>query len=202
MSHHRRDLFFDWSTNFQPQSWAGNVLSRAAGRFFRNDRPAAVTRRPARSSAARVGVGGFHRTPDLADRIRQRVREVEEDLYAHLPGLNELLCLLVLGGVGRAHVLGIGEVTADAVFQIFPAHDLETFALPEGGNSLALFRFSREAGRARERMMVQSWSPLDEFGLYRRHNHTFYASDDLPPNVLSVATDFSGALHCQYQEPQ
>jgi hypothetical protein len=142
-----------------------------------------------------LGSGGFHRTPELADRIRQRVREVEDSLYDRAPDLNELLCLLVLGGIGRAHVLGFGEVTSDAVFQIFPAHELVTFALLEGGNSLALWRFSREAERLRERMMVRSWSPLDEFGLYRRHNHSFYISDDLPPNILSLTTDFSGALH-------
>jgi len=51
MSHHRRDLFLDWSTNFQPQSRARHVLMRAVGRFFRNDSAAAVTRRPGSSSA-------------------------------------------------------------------------------------------------------------------------------------------------------
>jgi len=50
MSHHRRDLFLDWSTNFQPQARARHVLMRAVGRFFRNDRAAAVTRRPGNSS--------------------------------------------------------------------------------------------------------------------------------------------------------
>jgi hypothetical protein len=148
-----------------------------------------------RDFQSELGSGGMHRTPDLAEQVRDRVREVEEDLYASMPGLNELLCLVVLGGVGRPHILGFGKVTTDAVFEIFPAHELETFALLEGGNSLALWRFSRESERLHHRMMVQSWSPLDEFGLYRRHHHSFYLSDDQPPDVLNLTTDFSGELH-------
>jgi hypothetical protein len=142
-----------------------------------------------------LGSGGPHRTPGLEEKLRRRVRLVENHLYSKLPGVNEMLCLLVLAGVGRPHVCGLGDMTVDAVFQWFPAHELETFTHLEGGNCLALWRFSRESDRVRRTTVVQAWSPLDEFGFYRRRKYSFYATDDAPPNVISLTTDFSGSLH-------
>lgn len=142
-----------------------------------------------------LGSGGPHRTPDLEEKLRCRVRLVENHLYSNLAGVNEMLCLLVLAGVGRPHACGLGDMTVDATFQWFPAHELETFAHLEGGNCVALWRFSRESDRVRRTTFVQAWSPLDEFGFYRGRKYSFYATDDAPPNVISLTTDFSGALH-------
>ena len=142
-----------------------------------------------------LGSGGLHRTPDLEEKLRRRVRLVENNLYSTLSEVNEMLCLLVIAGVGRAHVCGLGDMTVDAIFQWFPAHELETLTHLEGGNCLALWRFSRESDRIRRTTLVQAWSPLDEFGFYRGRKYSFYATDDAPPNVISLTTDFSGALH-------
>lgn len=138
--------------------------------------------------------GGDEDTEDLDSKIASRIRQAEEFLYSK-PGLNNLLCLFVHAGVGRSVMLGLGDFTNAAVFQPFPAHELETFTYLNGGNSLALWRFAREGSRLRDRgVMVKSWSPLDEFGLYRGRKSSFYLTDKEAPNVLTITSDFSGAL--------
>ena len=143
---------------------------------------------------ANLPSGGPWKTPDLEQQVENRIRQIEDYLYGQDSSLNELLCLLIHGGVGRVHSMKFAEFTRAAEFQIFPAEDFETFSLIEQGNSLALWRFAKESNKLRNRAHVISFSALDEFGFYRHHKHSFYASDEKPPNLLSFLTDFSATL--------
>jgi hypothetical protein len=147
-----------------------------------------------RDFLSELASGGDENPGDLASQLSRRIKEVEEHLYRK-PGLNGLLCLFVHAGVGRGLILGLDSLTIAATFQVFPANELETFALLNGGNSLGLWRFAREANRLRdEGVEVISWSPLDEFGVYRSRRSSFYLSDREVPNVLTVGAEFSGSL--------
>ena len=150
---------------------------------------------PLKSFRSDLASGGPEPGDELSQEIAARTREVEELLYASTRGLNELLCLVVHAAVGRSILLGFDETTAAAAFKVFPAHELETFALLNGGNRLALWRFCQQSEKLREKsIMVTSWSPLDEYGLYRKHKNSFYLTDDQAPNVVAITSDFSGAL--------
>jgi hypothetical protein len=149
----------------------GSPIPGSRERVFRCDSDKAiyaiVVPDQLRDFHAELASGGDEETDNLESNLSRRIKEAEEYLYRKA-GLNGLLCLLVHAGVGRSMMLGLGDLTTAATFQAFPANELETFALLNGGNSLALWRFAREATRLRdEGVFVTSWSPLDEFGLYR-----------------------------------
>ena len=105
-----------------------------------------------------------------AARIVSRFRTVEAEIYSQWPSINELLCLLVNEGVGRTHILAFeDEPTMVSEFLHLNAHDLETISLLEGSNHLTLWRFAVKSNVIRKTARVMSWSPLDEFGLYRKN---------------------------------
>lgn len=176
----------------------GSSIPGSQERVFRCDSDkaiyAVVVPDQLRDFQPELASGGGEETDSLESNLSRRIKEVEQYLYCKL-GLNGLLCLLVHAGVGRSMLLGLDDLTMAAVFQAFPANELETFALLNGGNRLALWRFAGEANRLRdEGVMVISSSPLDEFGLYRGRKNSFYLTDDEAPNVLTVVSDFSGSL--------
>ena len=109
-------------------------------------------------------------------------------------GTNGLLCLFIHQGVGQNHAIWFRDVGVASIFQTFTASDLETFATVEAGDPLSLWRFARDSSRIRETTNIFSWGVLDEFGLYRSHQHSYYLSDEARPNFLSLTSDFSGAL--------
>jgi hypothetical protein len=132
--------------------------------------------------------------PDLADLLEKRFLEAESSIYLRTPNINGLLCMFIHQGVGRAHFLGFGQVGVASLFQALSGSEFETFATLESGDPLSLWRFARDSSEIREKMFIQSWSALDEFGLYRSHHYSYYLNDGGPVNVVSVATDFSGTL--------
>lgn len=131
---------------------------------------------------------------DLAGLLEKRFSEAESCIYLRTPNINGLLCVFIHQGVGRAHFLGFGQVGVASLFQALSGSEFETFATLESGDPLSLWRFARDSSEIREKMLIQSWSALDEFGLYRSHHHSYYLNDGGPVNVVSVATDFSGTL--------
>ena len=130
----------------------------------------------------------------LAASLEGRFAEIETSLYRDMPGTNGLLCLLIHQGVGQNHAIYFGDIGVASMFQAFSASDLETFATIEAGDPLSLWRFARDSSRIRETTNIFSWGVLDEFGLYRSHQYSYYLSDEVRPNFLSVTSDFSGAL--------
>jgi len=137
-------------------------------------------------------------TPGLEAQIVARFREIEAEIYSKSPPPNELLCLLVTEGVGRVHTMGFDrEPTQVSEFLQVNAHDLETIALLEGSNHLALWRFAVKSNLIRKTLKVFSWSTLDEFALYRKNKFSYYLSDEKPYNLISVAPDFSAPLRVE-----
>jgi len=138
--------------------------------------------------------GGIHRPTGLEDQIVARFRAVEQHLFSEQRPPNDLLCMFVHEGVGRTQIMGFGDVTVAAEFTGLSAHDLETIAHLEVGNSLAIWRFARESRRVRERAHIMVWGALDEYAFYRRNRHGYYSGDEAPPNLISILSDFRAAL--------
>jgi hypothetical protein len=140
-------------------------------------------------------ISGTWHTPGLDAQIAARFHDVEAEIYSQTPAPNELLCLLVYEGVGRVHVMAFEEEpTMVSEFLQMTAHDLETIALLEGSNHLALWRFAVKSNLIRKAAKVLSWSTLDEFGLYRKNKYSYYLSDEEPYSLISVGLDFSAPL--------
>lgn len=143
-------------------------------------------------------ISGTWHTPDLGAQIAARFKEVEAEIYSRPSAPNELLCLLVNEGVGRVHFIGFeDEPTLVSEYLQVNAHDLETIALLEGSNHLALWRFAVKSNLIRKTTEVFSWSRLDEFGLYRKNKFSYYLSDEKSYNLISVGLDFSAPLRME-----
>jgi hypothetical protein len=138
--------------------------------------------------------GTIHSQPDLAAMLQKRFLEAESTIYAKSRSINGLLCLLIHQGVGQGHILGFGQVGVASLFQTFSGSEFETFAELEAGDPLSLWRFARDSSLIREKTIIQSWSVLDEFGLYRSHHYSYYLRDEGLVDFLNIATDFSGTL--------
>lgn len=138
--------------------------------------------------------GTVHSQPNLANLLEKRFCEAEAAIYAKTPSLNGLLCMLIHQGVGRGQILGFGQVGVASLFQTFGGNEFEIFAELEAGDPLSLWRFARDSSLVRDRTIIQSWSALDEFGLYRSHHYSYYLRDEGPVDLITIATDFSGAL--------
>ena len=124
----------------------------------------------------------------LGAALDTRLHDIEEWIYTGSSPPNELLTLTVLGGVGRRVVMGLGSKASPSLsLQLaIPAHDLETFALLEGGNRLAFLQFAQAYHGIRELTEVQATSVLDEYELYRHNGHSYYFSDDALPQFILV----------------
>lgn len=106
-----------------------------------------------------------------------------------------VMTLLVLQGVGREHVLSLDSPPRN--FLALRAAELETLGYAEGGRPLALWKFVQARERLATVPYVHATCLLDEFELYRSHRHTYYLSDEAPPDLLSigVGTGFRTRAH-------
>jgi hypothetical protein len=134
-------------------------------------------------------VFGTWESPELPGQIENRQRTVEEYLVQSSSGLNEIVVLHLVAGVGRSYVLGFGPppTPLESPRLSMSASDLEVIALLEGGNSLMLRKYAIASTRLRDRTRVFAWSELDEFSIYRGNQYSYYLSDEARPTMITVA---------------
>jgi hypothetical protein len=105
-----------------------------------------------------------------------------------------IMTLIVVQGAGSEHHLHFGALPDNTL--ALRASELETVSYAEGGQPLALWKFVQARQRIGRVVHIQAASVLDEFEMYRPR-HSFYFSDDAPPNLLSieVGTGFGTRKH-------
>lgn len=125
---------------------------------------------------------------DLSSRIENRIVSVRDTVRETRGPSTGVLHIVVLDGIGRWVVAGLTDAaTADRARPItLTSEDLEIIARLEVGDPLALWKFAHAADTLRERTRVLHFSTLDEYALYRDHDHSFYMGDDRRPNLLSI----------------
>ncbi len=122
----------------------------------------------------------------LEAKIAERLHSVVENALslAHPP--NEIFFLILFQGVGRVGGLASDAVPAWAPVLGMTAADLQTIALLEMGEPLSLWKYACAAERIRKSTAMASPSQLDEFHLYKTHQHSYYFSDEGPVDAISL----------------
>lgn len=135
---------------------------------------------------------GWHAQASV-DWLASRAAEVEETLFTSCPAPNEMVVLLVLQSVGRSFACGMRD-HLDSPTIVLTAAGLETIATLQAGNPLALYEYARASSLVRDRAVISAMSTLDEFGFYRSCGYSYYASDDVRPDYMSILPGYAGAL--------
>jgi len=133
---------------------------------------------------------------DIGVKLEARVQEIYEYVFTNLPGVNEVLFLLVLQGLGRLQMIGFRKLpeVEPLVLLGLTASDLETITLLEGGEQLALWKYALASLRLEQQAQVVSFGELNRFYLYRKNGYSYYFSDESRPNFIGAPVDGSGAL--------
>ncbi len=133
---------------------------------------------------------------DIGLTLEARVKEIHDYVFTNLLGVNEVLFLLIIQGVGRSQMLGFNKPPEIEPLLLIglSAGDLETITLLEGSNPLVLCKYARASWRLKQQAQVKSFSELDKFSFYKDNGYTFYASDNHRSNLIAFAPDGAGAL--------
>lgn len=137
---------------------------------------------------------GHWAEPQLRDDVQSRIVTVEQEIFGHLPWVNDLLVLFLFESVGRSSMLGFTQLPAYSRFLAMTASDLNTIALLEVGDSLALWKYAGAARKLHDKTHIIVTSELDEFDLFRASGHSYYIGDDALPDVLTIPPGRAGNL--------
>ena len=121
---------------------------------------------------------------EIGVKLETRIKEIYEYTFTALPGVNEVLFLLILQDFGRYQMRTFGKLPESEPLLIIAlsAGDLETITLLEVGNSLMLWKYAKASWRLEKQAQVISHSELDKFSIYRDKGYTYYVSDKINPN--------------------
>ena len=139
---------------------------------------------------------GYWHLDDIGVTLEARIKEIQDYVFTNLRGVNEVLFLVVIQGVGRSQMLAFNKPSEIEPLLLIglSAGDLETITLLEGGNPLVLWKYARASWRIEQQAEVKSFSELDKFSFYKDNGYTFYASDKNRPNLILFEPDGAGAL--------
>ncbi|MFE5175674.1 hypothetical protein [Streptomyces sp. NPDC056634] len=129
-----------------------------------------------------------------------RVQNVIDPVGPPLPEDARTLRLIINEGVGRSSFLGLADQRRPGPVVVTSLSDLQVMAELDGSDPLFLWRFAQAETELHETTHVQSWSALDNYGLYRNCEYSYYVSDDTRPTMLLVEQDHSRALRVEVQK--
>ncbi|MET7381815.1 hypothetical protein ABZT08_23835 [Streptomyces sp. NPDC005526] len=129
-----------------------------------------------------------------------RVQNVVDPVGPPLPEDACTLRLIINEGVGRSSFLGLADQRRTGPVVVTSLSDLQVMAELDGSDPLFLWRFAQAETELHETTRVQSWSALDNYGLFRNCEYSYYVSDDARPTMLLVEQDHSRALRIEVQQ--
>jgi hypothetical protein len=135
-------------------------------------------------------------TSGLSDRIERRIGESHSKIVSERELASDVLHLILVQGFERSFMLGIGrrDKPHSHTSLVLSGSDLETIALLEGGQQLALYQFAKASDQIRDRAWLHTWSVLDEYSMYRSHHHSYYLTDQGLPDFINVSPFGAGPL--------
>lgn len=127
----------------------------------------------------------------------RRLHELHDVPIDALRDDTQCLRLIINQGLGRSSVFGLRESSRLGPRLATTVDDLRTMAELDGADPLFLWRFAQAEEKLHADAMVHSFSTLDNYGLYRDHEYSYYLSDERKPNAVMVNSDFSQALRAE-----
>jgi len=142
---------------------------------------------------------GRWQTDGLDRKILDRLKDVAGNIFCINKPPNDILFLFLFQGVGRMLILGINEQFEPfgTHFLSMSASDLETIALLETGEPLALWKYACSSDKIRDTITIKKIDELDEFQLYRSHHYSYYFSDNAKPTALFISPGGAGELRTE-----
>ncbi|MFD7431907.1 hypothetical protein ACFV6Z_33370 [Streptomyces sp. NPDC059818] len=107
------------------------------------------------------------------------------------------LRLVIAQGIGRSSAFGLREPSLPGPFLATTADDLRVMAELDGTDPLFLWRFAQADAKLHADSMVHSFGKLDNYGLYRDNDYSYYMSDEGRPTAVMVDSDFGNALRVE-----
>ena len=126
--------------------------------------------------------------------IEDRILRIRTSISADMPGVENVLHLVVLQGIGRQSFVGLtNRITSeDSSTILISQPDLAVLARFEQMEPLALWKFTQAQDQLRSQIKVLAWSALDEYAVFRDARHSFCLSDERPPTHVTISSS-SGA---------
>jgi hypothetical protein len=109
-----------------------------------------------------------------------------------------VLHLVITDGIGRSAFFGVGDVDSRDAVLILTSSDLELILELEDYDPLALWYFTRALKNLHDSAQVMSFGTLDEYAIYRDHEHSFYLSDDPRPTFVNFVAGSGADVREEY----
>ncbi|MEU2977767.1 hypothetical protein ABZ678_12345 [Streptomyces hirsutus] len=136
---------------------------------------------------------GYWNAPSLM----RRLHELHDAPVDALQEDAQCLRLVINQGLGRSSFFGLRKSSRVGPRLTTTVDDLRIMAELDGADPLFLWRFAQADEKLHADAMVHSFGTLDNYGLYRDHEYSYYLSDERRPNAVMVDSDFSQALRVE-----
>jgi hypothetical protein len=136
---------------------------------------------------------GYWEAADLVSRLQDLIDvqgEATEDG-------TRCLRLVINHGLGRTSAFGLRKSSYPGPLLATTVDALRVMAELDGTDPLFLWRFAQAEEKLRAETVVHSFITLDNYGMYRDHEYSFYLSDERKPTAVFVNTDFGQALRVE-----
>lgn len=130
--------------------------------------------------------------------VESRIREVEERLIQRNDSLNDVLHVVLSQSAGFPTHLGLSRTCRFSSMSplLLSASDFEVLALLEKGQDLAIWKFAKDLNVFSPRTSATT-DALNAYYYYRQHRHSFYLSDDRPPDLVHFTLGGAGVLRSE-----
>ncbi|MFC9243602.1 hypothetical protein ACFT7S_05955 [Streptomyces sp. NPDC057136] len=129
--------------------------------------------------------------------VMQRLHELHETPVHAVQDDAQCLRLIINQGLGRSSFFGLRKSSRVGPRLATTVDDLRVMAELDGTEALFLWRFAQADETLHTDAVVHSFGTLDNYGMYRDHECSYYLSDERRPNAVMVASDFSQALRAE-----
>ena len=132
---------------------------------------------------------------ERSSQIYERLKVLPTEIFRSAKGLNDLLCVVIIEGVGRPILYARqNQGTCYPVALDMSAEGLEMISFLEDGNALELWKYANAASKIRATTKISPSAPLDEYQFYRSRNHSYYVSDEAKLSAIAIFPGFAGEL--------
>ena len=124
---------------------------------------------------------------DIPKLIIKRQTQVLRQIYQNLPGINNVVWLILTQGYDRPFQFQLCLSALKCPTLALSVADLEVLGLSERGDQLAIWKYLEHKIQIRRQRPVISTSEIDEFEFYRSNMHSYPLPDDVRGVILIKA---------------